>query len=128
MSNPIHALLIDDDNFNLEVLNRYLTHEGIFCRSVNNVKHVRSVISSASQIDLVFLDLEMPQMDGYEVFRLLRSTLSAEVPIVACTVHINEIAKVRELGFTGFISKPLDQKRFPEQVKRILHGEPVWEL
>jgi len=47
---------------------------------------------------------------------------------VACTVHLNEINRVRELGFTGFISKPLDQKRFPEQVKRILHGEQVWEL
>jgi CheY-like chemotaxis protein len=128
MSNTIHALLIDDDHFNLEVLNRFLTHEGITCSNVQNVKHIRSTIASTSKIDLVFLDLEMPQMDGYEVFRLLRSTLGVEVPIVACTVHVNEISKARERGFTGFISKPLDQKHFPEQVKRILQGEQVWEL
>ena len=128
MSNTIHALLIDDDHFNLEVLNRFLSHEGIACSSVQNVKHIRSTIISAKPIDLVFLDLEMPQMDGYEVFRLLRSTLGSAVPIVACTVHVNEISKARDLGFTGFISKPLDQKRFPQQVKRILHGEEVWEV
>jgi len=128
MSNTIHALLIDDDHFNLEVLNRFLTNEGIACSSVQNVKHIRSTVTSAPQIDLVFLDLEMPQMDGYEVFRLLRSTLGGDVPIVACTVHINEISRARDLGFTGFISKPLDQQRFPQQVKRLLQGEQVWEV
>lgn len=128
MSNPIHALLIDDDQFNLEVLNRFLTHEGIVCSNVQNVQHIRSIITSATPIDLVFLDLEMPHMDGYEVFRLLRSTLGTAVPIVACTVHVNEISTARELGFTGFIGKPLDQKRFPQQVKQILQGEAVWEL
>ena len=128
MSNTIHALLIDDDSFNLEVLHRFLTHEGILCNSLQDVKSIRVAIAASPQIDLVFLDLEMPQMNGYEVFRLLRDAFGTKVTIVACTVHMNEISRVREVGFNGFISKPLDQKRFPGQVKRILQGEQVWEL
>jgi two-component system cell cycle response regulator DivK len=128
MSNPIHALLIDDDPFNLEVLQRFLTQEGITCNSLQNIKTISSVMASIPRIDLVFLDLEMPQTNGYEVFQLLRDTFGTEAAIVACTVHLNEISKVRDAGFNGFISKPLDQKRFPGQVKRLLQGEEVWEL
>ena len=67
-------------------------------------------------------------MDGYEVFRLLRSTLGDDVPIVACTVHMNEISRARDLGFSGFHQQTARSERFPDQVKRILRGEPVWEL
>ncbi len=127
MSNTINALLIDDDRLNLEVLNRFLTREGIACTLVQDVKHICSAIAAPAEISLVFLDLEMPRANGYEVLSVLRGALGAAVPIVACTVHVNEIANARQLGFDGFISKPLDQKRFPEQVRRILDGEPVWE-
>jgi two-component system cell cycle response regulator DivK len=35
--------------------------------------------------------------------------------------------KARESGFDGFLGKPLDPDRFPEQIRRILNNEPVWE-
>jgi CheY-like chemotaxis protein len=78
--------------------------------------------------DLVFLDLEMPEMDGYQVLRSLRNTLLEGVPIIACTVHLNEAATIREQGFDGFIAKPLDPKRFSAQMRQILNGERVWEF
>jgi DNA-binding NarL/FixJ family response regulator len=39
-----------------------------------------------------------------------------------------EMQKAREAGFDGFLSKPLDADRFPEQIKQILSGESVWDL
>ena len=39
-----------------------------------------------------------------------------------------QIAKARSAGFDGFLGKPLDPDRFPEQIRRILGGDPVWEL
>jgi DNA-binding NarL/FixJ family response regulator len=48
-------------------------------------------------------------------------------PIIAYTVHLNEIANTRQLGFDGFLGKPLDVTRFPEQLARILRGEQLWE-
>ena len=126
-NNTINALLIDDDKLNLEVLHRFLTHEGITCTSVQDIKNIGAAITAPAEIDLVFLDLEMPRTNGYEVFTMLRKALGKTVPIVACTVHLNEISNVRVLGFDGFISKPLDQQRFPAQVRRILQGEQVWE-
>ena len=108
MSNVTHALVIDDDAMNLEVIGRLLAIEGIACTKAQNLQQIQAVLAVNLRPDLVFLDLEMPQMDGYQVLKMLRSKLGTAVPIIACTVHQNEAATARELGFNGFISKPLD--------------------
>jgi two-component system cell cycle response regulator DivK len=50
--------------------------------------------------------------------------------VVAVTAEANQeqIAKAKAAGFNGFLGKPLDMDRFPDQVRRILAGEPVWEM
>ncbi|MBA3532292.1 MAG: response regulator, partial [Ardenticatenales bacterium] len=49
--------------------------------------------------------------------------------VVAVTANDmpQDVAKARQAGFNGFIGKPLSSKRFPEQIRRILRGEAVWE-
>ena len=85
------------------------------------------VLPELEQLDIVFVDLEMPSIDGYEVLDMLRHDYGVDVPIVASTVHLNEIATAREMGFHSFLGKPLKANRFPDQLARILRGEPVWE-
>ena len=128
MAKSLHALVIDDEIFNLEVLSRLLAAQGITSTRVQDIGCLREDVHNFAPFDMVFLDLEMPQMDGYQVFNLLRGELGAETPIIACTVHANEVSTARDLGFTGFLAKPLDQKRFPDQVRSILRGEPVWDF
>ena len=77
--------------------------------------------------DLMLMDVRMPHVDGYAAYEVLRDALDPQVPIIACTVHNNEIGHVRDLGFNGFISKPLDPARFADQFDSILNGQPVWE-
>jgi DNA-binding NarL/FixJ family response regulator len=48
------------------------------------------------------------------------------VPVVAYTVHVSEINRAYQLGFHSFIGKPIDPDKFPDQLARILRGEPVW--
>ena len=83
--------------------------------------------SKLEKVDIVFLDLEMPKLDGYEVLVILKQHFGNNVPIVACTVHTAEINTTRKLGFSSFVAKPLDTDRFPNQLSRILNGDPVWE-
>jgi two-component system cell cycle response regulator DivK len=51
------------------------------------------------------------------------------VPIIAVTAEasLEQMNKAKESGFDGFLGKPLDPDRFPDQIRRILSGEPVWE-
>ena len=122
----IHALAIDDNLQNLRVLGRLLSKEGIDCVEVSNPTSLVKLLSTLHHVDVIFLDLEMPGMDGYVAKKLLRSHFQ-DARIVAYTVHISEINVVRSNGFDGFIGKPLDNTRFPQQLSRILNGEGVWE-
>lgn len=121
-----HALVIDDNRQNLMVLVQLLGREGVRCTEVSDPRKLSALLPTLGPVDVVFLDLEMPGLDGYSVKDQLRAQLG-RTPIVAYTVHVSEINTVRNLGFDGFLGKPLDNKRFPEQLARILSGESVWE-
>ena len=123
-----HALIIEDDSMNAEILEFMLNSSGISCTNINNPHHVLEIVPQLSNIDVVFLDLEMPGIDGYQMLQILRENLQLAVPVIACTVHTSQIDIARMKGFDGFLGKPLMAERFPEQIARILGGESIWEL
>ncbi len=83
---------------------------------------------SLPPIDLILLDIGLPSEDGFEVLKDIRATPQFEkTRVVAVTGDIEKMAPAKVLGFDGFIGKPLDADRFPNQLARILLGEPVWE-
>ncbi len=127
MNNP-HALIVDDNITNLEVMAEMLAALGVTYTAVQNPTRLGDVLDALERLDVVFLDLEMPGMDGYTVLDILRHDYGITAPIVASTVHLNEIQTAREIGFDSFLGKPLKVSRFPNQLARILNGEPVWEI
>lgn len=123
-----HALIIDDDVRNTAVLAGMLSKQGVVSTQVNDTSKLTSALKGIAQVDVVFLDLEMPGLNGYEVLTVMKSDKRFhDVTFVACTVYIGEMNTAHQSGFSGFISKPLDADRFPDQLQRILNGEAVWE-
>lgn len=123
----IQALIIDNDPDNVEILRRLLLAQNAECTVILDAARLKEFWEDFRKADVIFLDLAMPYMNGYQVFEILQDEVEPTVPIIAYTVHTSEINTVRELGFHGFLGKPLDAARFPEQLARILRGEPVWE-
>ncbi|MEJ2747673.1 MAG: response regulator [Anaerolineae bacterium] len=83
------------------------------------------------RVNLILMDLRLPHEDGYEALKQIRQDPHLkETKVVAVTAHSStaEMQKAREAGFDGFLSKPLDTDSFPEQVRKILSGEEVWDL
>ncbi|MCL4253426.1 MAG: response regulator [Anaerolineae bacterium] len=122
------ALIIDDNAKNISILSHLLSNEGMDSIQITNPTMLDATIQTATDIRVVFLDLEMPTVDGFQLLKKLKadSRFSA-VPIVAYTVHVSEIQVAHQHGFDGFLGKPLDSDKFPNQLARILQGEPVWE-
>ncbi len=86
--------------------------------------------NTISHIDLVLMDIRLPYEDGYGAMRKLRlSGQFSNTPIVAVTAvtGVDQMKAAKMAGFDGFIGKPLDPDRFPEQIKRVLAGQSVWE-
>jgi len=80
-------------------------------------------------VSLIFLDLEMPGLNGYEVVQQLKGDERfRHIPVIAYTVHVSEVQTARNYGFNGFIGKPLDADLFPEYLQKMMAGEEVWVI
>jgi CheY-like chemotaxis protein len=122
-----HALIIDDSSTGLDVLKELLGAIEVQSTTVQYASKLGQALSEMDSVDVVFLDLEMPQIDGYELLHVLREQWNISAPIIAYTVHTSEINTARSLGFDGFLGKPIDIDRFPVLFQRIMDGKAVWE-
>lgn len=123
------ALVIDDNTKNIDVLARMLSKEGFSTIQISKPSTLQKVLAQNDNIRVIFLDIEMPGIDGYQVLSTLKSDPEfSSVPVIAYTVHVSEIQVALDKGFDGFIGKPLDSDKFPNQLARILNGEAVWEI
>jgi CheY-like chemotaxis protein len=120
------AIIIEDDVNSAKVLAHLLLKEGIESIIVTHFAQFQpqNLVDAA----IIFVDLEMPGISGFEVLEvLMRDAQYQSVPIIASSVHLNEINQVRDAGFHSFIGKPLRKDVFPNQLRRILAGERIWE-
>ncbi|MBN2303987.1 MAG: response regulator [Anaerolineae bacterium] len=123
------ALIIDDNHRNLDALALLLKREGVQPITLLSPRDISAVLGESGPVDVVFLDLEFPHHDGLALVRQLQADPRLTgVPIVAYTVHVSEQNEARDAGFHSFIGKPLSVERFPDQLRRILDGERVWEV
>ncbi len=125
------VIVVEDDPLNAILIRKLLQIAGvqrlIICESGQELRHM---LSEVAQVDLILLDLRMPDEDGYTVLRSLRAMPQlAQTKIVAATANVmpDDIAKAEEAGFDGFMGKPFNFDRFRSQLDRILRGERVWE-
>ena len=122
------ALIIDDDRVSIKVLKGLLNQVEVPSIEIVDSYNVDQLINTIEVPDIVFLDLEMPRNNGYGVLELIRNDERFEgVPVVAYTTHISHLNNARQAGFDGFLGKPIDGERFPDNLAKILNGIPVWE-
>ena len=124
----VRALIIEDEQTSIDVLQNLLDQLEISTSVIYGSPDIADTISRTSRPDVIFLDLEMPGLNGYEVLELLRADAEFEgVPIVAYTTHISHMNNARRAGFDSFLGKPLHRYDFADNITRILNGEGVWE-
>jgi len=125
------VLVVEDNVSNFVLIARMLGYLGIHCEWKTSGYEVVEYADTLSRLDLVLMDIRLPYEDGYGALRKIRnSERLKDTTIVAVTAEASseQIKKARAAGFDGFLGKPLDPDRFPEQIQRILNGEAVWEL
>jgi two-component system cell cycle response regulator DivK len=127
-----HILVVEDNVSNFVLIARLLAFMGVQkCEWKTTGWGVVDFANTMPRVDLILMDLRLPHEDGYDALRQVRNDPTlANTRVVVVTAHgsSTEMQKAREAGFDGFLSKPLDADRFPEQIKEILDGEEVWDL
>lgn len=123
------ALIIEDDLTSIAVLQQMLENVGVEADVVTDSFKIADRLHEVERPDVVFLDLEMPQANGYTVLEYLQQNPKFDgTPIVAYTTHISHLNDAKRAGFHSFLGKPLDGRLFRDQLTRILNNIPVWEV
>ncbi len=105
-------LVVDDTPENLKLLSKILTDAGYKVRPVTNGKRALDAIE-INPPDLILLDILMPDMDGYEVCRILKnSDTNREIPVIFLTALNDAASQVKgfEVGALDYITKPFDEQ------------------
>jgi two-component system cell cycle response regulator DivK len=125
------VLVVEDNVSNFVLIARMLGYLGVHCEWKTSGYEVVEYADTLPRLDLVLMDIRLPYEDGYGALKKIRASDHLKsTPIIAVTAEASpdQLVKAREAGFDGFLGKPLDPDRFPEQIRRILSGDPVWEL
>ena len=129
----ITVLIVEDNVRNYALLARLLAFMGVkqteWKRSGWHV--LEFARDSMPKIDLILLDIHLPEEDGYQVFdRLREDPHFRETRVVAVTADVSNtnLSRAKAAGFDGFLAKPINVDLFPDHVQRILEGESVWDL
>jgi two-component system cell cycle response regulator DivK len=122
-------LVVEDNVSNFVLMARMLAYLGIHCEWKTSGYEVVEYAHTLPRVDLILMDIRLPYEDGYEALRKIRTSLYKDIPVIAVTANASqdELNRAHAAGFDGFVGKPLDPDRFPDQIRRMLHGEPVWE-
>lgn len=113
-------LLIDDDVFIVRLLNLLLTKAGYQIISATNGKDAIGILTE-QQVDLVVLDLMMPEMDGMDFLNWLRREAKATMPIVILTalVSADTEQQVMDAGATALLYKPIKVPDLLEKIQQL---------
>lgn len=109
--NPLKVLLVEDDKINQIVISRMIREIGHFIEIANNGIEALQIINEKS-IDVIIMDIQMPQMDGIETTKRIRESeknTKKHIPIIALTAHAlrGDKEKYLSMGMDEYISKPV---------------------
>jgi diguanylate cyclase (GGDEF)-like protein/PAS domain S-box-containing protein len=115
---PSRLLIVDDNEMNRDMLARRLARKGYVIGLAENAKGLLERVKQDA-VDLVLLDIEMPEVSGLDALKALREHYSAaELPIIMVTAKTqsDDIVTALDLGANDYLTKPID---FPVAVARI---------
>jgi CheY-like chemotaxis protein len=127
MFNEVHILVVEDDPSSADVLGDLLRQLRLSYTVVCDSEQALPAIYNMQRLDAIFLDLELPNGNGFDVLANIKADPTlAHIPVVAYTSHLSEMANAREAGFHSFLGKPIRGKDFPDQLASILNNQRVW--
>lgn len=115
---PLRCLLVDDDPLQLEMTAVLCRELGIETESCPFPEYAEKLVQE-SAFDLVFTDIQMPGVDGFEVLRRIRA-VRAELPVVAVSARSDDESAYVERGFAAVLRKPFARAELVAVLRRVV--------
>ena len=122
------ALVVEDNQINLIIARQLLAQAGLrVTTATTGRKAVTMIATTPERFDVVLMDIQMPDMDGYEATRLIRQQWSGdELPVIAMTAYAlaDEVQKCRDVGMNDHLAKPVDVKALQAKLRTWIRPRP----
>lgn len=121
-------LIVDDNHINLRVAEGLCSKLGHQCETAESGAEAIALLLSGSPVDLILMDCEMPEMDGFEttreIQRLQREGRLPLIPVIALTAHAvpDKIAACHDAGMIAHIAKPVNLQHLDQVLSAALRG------
>jgi len=117
------ALLVEDNEINQIVANTILKNYGFEVTIANNGKEAVDIVAN-KEFDIIFMDIQMPVMDGFEASKKIRE-FNRKIPIIALSAAVMKDDKMRssKAGMNHHIAKPIDTKELEMIIKKYFDVE-----
>ncbi len=107
----IKVLVVEDIALNQLLMKTLLDDYGFECDFAGNGKVAIDKLKNNSY-DIILMDLQMPEMNGFEAAEYIRNNLNSKMPIIALTADVTtaDLRKCKAAGMNDYVSKPVDEK------------------
>ncbi|MES2863440.1 MAG: ATP-binding protein [Bacteroidota bacterium] len=107
----IKILVVEDMELNQLLMKTLLDDFGFECEIAANGKIAIEKLKE-KEFDIILMDLQMPEMNGFEATEYIRKKMKSSIPIIALTADVTtvDVAKCKEVGMNDYVSKPVDER------------------
>lgn len=128
----LRILVVEDIPLNQLLMKTVLDDFGFESEIADNGKIAIDILQS-HKFDIVLMDLQMPEMNGFEATDYIRNIMQSQIPIIALTADVTtvDLAKCNSVGMDDYIAKPLDEKllyrKIVHHAKKAMNKQPLAE-
>ena len=118
----ITVLVVEDIALNQLWMRSLLEHFGFECDIAGNGKVAIEKLRTRA-FDIILMDIQMPEMNGFEATQYIRNNLNSDIPIIALTSDLTlvNLAKCKSAGMNDCITKPVDENFLYRKIARLLN-------
>ena len=123
-------LVAEDNEVNQKVIRHVLQKAGGLVDMANNGLEAVSYLKKSTEYNLIIMDLQMPEMDGYAATKYIRNDMNICIPIIAMTASAlkGEKTKCIEIGMNDYLSKPFDVSFLYKRISQLINEESTKPL
>ncbi len=121
VNNNVKVLVVEDVALNQLLIKIILVEFGFATDIANNGKIAIEKLQK-NVYDIILMDLQMPEMNGFEATAYIRNEMNSQIPIIALTADVTtmDVEKCKAVGMNDYISKPIDEKLLYSKISKYL--------